>query len=487
MMITKSDYLLYTQCKKSFWLHKNKPALLDDSTNQSLMDKGNEVTEAARELFPHGILVPYSSNAHEMVTRTKELIEQGVETIYEAAFQYDGCYVICDILQKKRDVWSVYEVKSSTGVKQRHLDDITFQFYVIANNLPTESISLVHIRNDYVRNGKLDVKQLFQIVDQTEHVVEHVLEIPLYVENMKELLEGKEPKQDIGEYCNKYKKDNFECGAKGYCWAHVPEYSVFNIARIGKKAFDLYDQGILHLEDIPESFKLSENQSWQVNAQKENTSIVEKEAIQEFLATFTSPLYFLDFETFQQAIPQFDQLKPYEQIPFQYSLHIVENDEETLLHKEFLGKEGEDPRRPLAEKLVQDIPQDVTTVAYNMSFEKMVLRQLANLFPDLEEHLLGIHDGMVDLMIPFHKKWYYTNAMQGSYSIKYVLPALLPNDPRLDYKQLAIQNGSMAMTIYEKLHTFPKEDIQQIRKNLLAYCHLDTLAMVRIWQVLKQL
>lgn len=484
-MITKSDFLLFMQCEKSFWLHKHKPQLFDVSKNQSIMDKGNEVTEVARTLFPGGVLVPYSLDAKEMIAQTKKLIHEGVETIYEAAFEYEGCYVICDILQKRRDVWSVYEVKSSTDVKERHLDDITFQFYVVANNLPTETISLVHINHDYIRNGELNVKELFHVSEQTEYVVENVLQIPFLVERMKALLDEKEPKKDIGEYCNKYKKENFECGAKAYCWSHIPDYSVFNISRIGKKAYDLYDQGVVNLEDVPTHYKLSENQRWQVKAYQENLSIIEKETIREFLTSFTYPLYFLDFETFQQAIPLFNQLKPYEQIPFQYSLHIVENEEVPLVHKEFLAEEGKDPRRMLAERLVSDIPKGVTSVAYNMSFEKMVLRQLAGIFPDLSEHLLDIHDGMVDLMTPFQKKWYYTNEMKGSYSIKYVLPALLPNDPTLDYKQLTVQNGSMAMNLYERLHTFTQEEIQRIRQDLLAYCHLDTLAMVKIWQVLQ--
>lgn len=486
-MITKSDYLLFEQCEKSFWLHKHKPELFDTTKNQGILDKGNEVTEVARTLFPGGTLVPYSVDPKEMIQQTNELIRSGTTTLYEAAFEYEGCYVICDILHKKQDAWAIYEVKSSTGVKQRHLDDVTFQFYVIANNLPVESISLVHINNTYTRMGTLDVKQLFTIVDQTEYVVEHVLETPFFIERMSMLLAEKEPLLDIGEYCNKYKKDAFECGAKSYCWAHIPDYSVFNISRIGKKAYDLYSQGIVALDDVPPDYKLSDNQQWQVKAHKENSKIIDKENIRTFLSSWKNPLYFLDFETFQQAIPMFDQLKPYEQIPFQYSLHIKTSEEEPLLHKEFLAKEGEDPRRPLAERLVADIPTGVTSVAYNMSFEKMVLRQLATLFPDLAEHLLDIHDHMVDLMVPFQKKWYYTNDMKGSYSIKYVLPALLPNDPSLDYKQLTIQNGSMAMTIYERLHTFSEEEITQIRKNLRAYCHLDTLAMVKIWEVLTHL
>lgn len=249
----------------------------------------------------------------------------------------------------------------------------------------------------------------------------------------------------------------------------------------------MYKSGIVEIEKIPDDYPLSKQQQFQVTAYKENKSFLEKEALKTFMSTFQFPLYFLDFETFQQAIPMFDGVKPYQQIPFQYSLHILDNENAEIAHKDFLGVQGEDPRRALAEQIVQDIPHNVCTVAYNMSFEKKVLRDLAEQFPDLAEHLLNIHDHMVDLMIPFQKKWIYLNEMKGSYSIKYVLPALFPHDEELNYQNLEIQNGSMAMSVYENLHLQPHTVIERIRAELLAYCRLDTMAMVRIWEWLKEL
>ena len=209
--------------------------------------------------------------------------------------------------------------------------------------------------------------------------------------------------------------------------------------------------------------------------------------IKKFLATLYYPIYHLDFETFQQAVPEYIGCHPYEQIPFQYSLHI-EYEDGRLEHLEFLAKEGEDPRRSLAEQLVKDIPRGVCSTAYNMSFEKSVLRHLAEGFPDLSRHLMDIHDNMCDLMVPFQKQYYYSKAMQGSYSIKYVLPALWPGDPELDYHNLeGVHNGAEASASYADMVNHTPEEIAEMRENLLKYCGLDTYAMVKVLNRLKEI
>ena len=175
------------------------------------------------------------------------------------------------------------------------------------------------------------------------------------------------------------------------------------------------------------------------------------------------------------------------QIPFQYSLHYIEKEGTELLHTEFLAEPNNDPRRLLAENLIKDIPKDSCVLAYNMMFEKMVIKNLANLYEDLSEHLMNIYDNMQDLMIVFQKRDYYTKEMYGSYSIKYVLPALFPQDKELDYHNLdLIHNGSEASNNYANLSQLPKEKQEQIKKSLLKYCELDTYAMVKIWQKLNE-
>ena len=207
---------------------------------------------------------------------------------------------------------------------------------------------------------------------------------------------------------------------------------------------------------------------------------IDKAAVNEFLRTLSYPIYHLDFETFQMPVPEWEGCRPYEQLPFQYSLHI-EYEDGRLEHKEFLAQEGTDPRRALAESLCNDIPMNVCGLAYNMSFEKMVMMGLAELFPDLSQHLLNIRDNMHDLMIPFQKQHYYTEAMEGSYSIKYVLPALCPGDPELDYHNLdQVHNGYEASAAFTDMVNRTPEEVAKLRANLLKYCGLDTYAMVKV-------
>jgi hypothetical protein len=229
---------------------------------------------------------------------------------------------------------------------------------------------------------------------------------------------------------------------------------------------------------------MTANQAQAVENYKSKASYIDKENIKAFLEKLTYPIYHLDFETYQQAIPEYKGIKPFEQIPFQYSLHI-EYEDGTLLHKEYLSKDSIDSRYELAQKLCEDIPSDVTVLAYNMSFEKGVIKRLANLFPNLSTHLLAINENMQDLMTPFQKKWYVTSSMQGSYSIKYVLPALVPEFEKA-YKELdGVQNGSQAMNTFANLSKLDEVSKQKMRTSLLEYCKLDTLAMVKILKKLK--
>jgi len=231
---------------------------------------------------------------------------------------------------------------------------------------------------------------------------------------------------------------------------------------------------------------MTPNQASAVQNYKSGETHIHVKAIKEFCESLSYPLYHLDFETYQQAVPLYKGISPYQQIPFQYSLH-VEHSDGILEHHEFLADVGVDPRRAIAAQLVKDIPLHVNTLAYNMSFEKGVIRRLAEQFEDLSEHLMNIHDNMKDLMIPFQKKHFVTPSMQGSYSIKYILPALVPEFEKA-YKELeGIQNGSQAMNAFATLHVKSLDEQKEIRKQLLAYCELDTLAMVRILEKLRKI
>lgn len=486
MLISKTDYMYYKKCHKAIWLKSHD--VLPEHNSDSKFETGHQVTELARQLFPGGELVNYDS-ADKMISDTNILMKKN-RIIYEGTFQYNGVLVRCDILVYENNAWNLYEVKSATKLKERYFDDAAIQAFVLESSyVKLNSINIVNINSKYVRDEDLHLSSLFTINDVTEKVHSLLPAISADITTMKEISTMSTFSKGIGHDCETYGKEKHSCAYKEYCWAKasIPDNSIFDITRISsKKKFELYGNGIIDIEDIPDDYPLSNPQRFQVTAYKENKEIVNKNEIKNFISKIHYPLYFLDFETYQQAIPLYKGIKPYQQIPFQYSLHILEDEHSSLKHREFLAVEGTDPRRDLAERLVNDIPFDVCTVAYNIGFEKMVLKNLSDIFPDLSDHLMNIHDNMVDLMIPFQNQWLYKNEMKGSYSIKYVLPALLPDNEELDYKNLEIQNGSMAMEVFGSLHLREKDEITDLRKQLIEYCKLDTLAMVRIWEELNK-
>lgn len=215
---------------------------------------------------------------------------------------------------------------------------------------------------------------------------------------------------------------------------------------------------------------------------------IQPEKINEFLKKLNYPLYFLDFETMQPAIPPFNNSKPLQQIPFQYSLHWKETENGELKHSEFLGNSKDDPRRALAEQLCREIPKDACITAYNKKFECGRLEEMAEIFPDLHDHLIAISENIVDLIEPFRNGWVYYPAMNGSLSVKSVLPALFPDDETLNYQNLSgsVHNGSEAMNIYPSIGKMSIQETEITRKSLLEYCYLDTLTMVKIWEKLKE-
>ena len=490
MNLSKSLYTKGIQCPKALWLKKYKPSVLTppDEQAQAIFETGNIVGNFACELFPDGKEVPFTREYDEMIATTKKWLDEGLSSIYEATFNYEGILVMVDILTISNGEVSIYEVKSSTEVKDIYLHDVSIQYYVLQNlGFSIKSASVVHINNEYVRGESLELNKLFKIVDVTSEVQNLQTNIPSILKEFETYLEDRvnEPDIDIGKHCNK----PYECDAKNYCWKvqrDIPEYSIFNIFNLGsKKQIELYNKGIIDIADIPEDFDLTANQKQAVENYKSKASYIDKENIKAFLENLTYPIYHLDFETYQQAIPEYKGLKPFEQIPFQYSLHIEYEDGE-LEHKEYLAQDSVDSRFELAQKLCDDIPNNVTVLAYNMSFEKGVIKRLANTFTDLEQHLLAINENIQDLMTPFQKKWYVTASMNGSYSIKYVLPALVPEFEKA-YKELeGVQNGSQAMNAFANMSKLEEQQKLKLRSALLEYCKLDTLAMVKVLARLRK-
>ena len=493
MYLSKSKYCLLWQCPKLLWLEKNRPELkTEDAARDDRMAVGNVVGDLAMGLFGDFVETTVLNedgwpNINAMLEKTQQCLADGVENICEAAFSYNGLYCAVDILRKEGSGYAIYEVKSSTHAAEIYGVDIAYQKYVLEHcGITVTGTYLVCIDTDYVRGEELDIQGLFKIVDMHEWVD---LEYPL-VENRLEVAEktlssADEPLRDIGEHCS----NPYDCAYWAYCARHLPTPSVFDLYRMNKdKKFDYYRKGQAAFPDLVGDPNLNEKQLRQIQHQLSDCGDeVDKASICAFLDTLSFPLYFLDFETMQQAVPQFPGAKPYAQIPFQYSLHYIETPGGELKHKEFLAESGVDPRRAIAESLCRDIPMNVCVTAYNKGFECGRLKELAELFPDLANHLLNIRGNVKDLLDPFQAGYYYNKAMGGSFSIKSVLPALFPGDPELDYHNLeGVHNGGEAMTIFPKIKDMPPEEAATARKNLLAYCKLDTYAMVKVWEKLVE-
>jgi hypothetical protein len=484
-LLSKSTFIRGCQCQKSLYLYKHFYDLRDEISEeqQAIFTRGISIGELAQQLFPNGINVQPETpfEYQKSVLQTQSAIAKGENVIYEAAFQFERVLVAVDILVKEKGKWKAYEVKSSTSISDTYILDTALQYYVITSSgIELEDISVVYINNTYVRQGELDIKQLFTIESVLNEVKEKQDFVKEKIEELKSVILLKDvPKIDIGTYCS----DPYDCDYSGYCWKHIPEISVFNISRLtADKKFKLYYDGIIEFKDIPKNHLLNESQWQQVESYLTNKDFIDKKAIKGFLKSITFPLYFMDFETFMPAVPMFDNAKPYQQITFQYSLHYHKSEDSELKHFEFLAEAKGDPRPAFIERLIADTKGKGDILVYNQAFEITRLKEIARDFPKYAGSIENIISRVIDLMIPFQNKYYYKPEMLGSYSIKKVLPALVPE---MSYDEMEINNGGIASASFEQMYYDPSEEnIKATRENLLEYCGLDTMAMVKILEKL---
>jgi len=487
--LSKSTFIRGLQCKKSLYLYKHHYNLKDPtpSSLQAVFDQGISIGLLAQELFPNG--VDASPENHfkmvESVGKTLDFISQGHTIIYEATFLYDEVLAALDILVNDEDGWKAYEVKSSTKVSDTYVKDAAIQYYTITNSgIDLKDISIIYINNQYVKNGEIDINELFTIESVLDQVLEFLPQIPNEVRRLRNVIESpKVPKVDIGNHCS----DPYDCDFKGTCWKHIPEYSIFDISRLNKeKKFDLYNRGIITLDQVDLSqTDLNPNQVLQVQSELSRSTHIDIDEIRNFTSELSYPLYFLDFETIGPAVPIYDGSRPYQQLVFQYSLHFQETSSSETEHREYLADPTEDPRIGFIEQLIQDCGDNGDILVYNIGFEKGKLKDLIEVFPEYSNELRGIVNRLKDLMTPFQQKWYYTPEMKGSYSIKSVLPALVPE---LSYNDLEIKEGGTASNTFLSMVNGTFEgDIQVGREQLLEYCKLDTYAMVKILEVLQNI
>ena len=490
---SKSKYCEFKQCPKACWLHQYKDEERErDAAVDARMESGNNVGDLAMGLFGEYVevttLKPDGSLDYErMKELTKQYVQEGREIICEAAFDHNGLYCAVDILRKRENGYAMYEVKSSTKPdKYVYLLDVCYQKYVLEKcGIHVDGVYIVTIDSGYVFDGTLDINKLFKITDVSALVVQEIGMVEGDLKRVEEILAlHTEPNIDLSCSC----VEPYPCAYWNYCTKALPKPSIFDLYRMKfSTAIDHYRNGIISFEDILRGgVKLNDKTRRQIEfALEERGTYINKEGVKAFLDTLTYPLYFLDFETMQLAVPMYVGTRPYQQITFQYSLHYIDEKGGKLKHKEFLAESGPDPRRALAERLVQDIPENACVLAYNKAFECSRIQELAEAFPDLATHLLKIRDNIKDLLVPFQSGYYYNRDMGGSFSVKSVLPAIFPNDPSLNYHNLdEVHNGSEAMELFPKIKDMPQKEREAARLNLLEYCKLDTLAMVKIFEEL---
>ena len=485
--LSKPTFLRGVQCNKSLYLYKhhyNQRDLLSP-IQEAVFRRGTSVGLLAWELFPGGADAspPNHFQYGKSVEKTDRLIQEGHTCIYEAAFQYRKVLSALDILVREADGWVAWEVKSSTSVSDVYILDAALQYYVITRSgLPLKDIKILYLNPKYLRKGPLDLSMLFTARSVLEEARELEQAVEVHIKEFKEVIQQKRcPQADIGPHCF----TPYTCDFMGVCWQNIPEPSVFDIKQLSRdKKFELYRGGVIEFPDVPANAQLSEKQWRQIRTHLNGEIHLEKDRIEEYLNSFVYPLYFLDFESFQPAVPLFDDTKPYQQVTFLYSLHVMEGDHR-LDHRDFIALPCTDPRPAFLEHLAGDLGDSGSIVVYNRTFEVGRLKEMAAAFPSYGESIGKMITRVVDLMVPFQKQYFYTKEMHGSYSIKKVLPSLVDD---LDYAGLNIQEGSMASIVYEGLWNEDNSTIVEEQCNdLRDYCRTDTLAMVRIYEKLLDL
>ena len=492
--LSKSRYCKVVQCEKIIWLNKYKPECAVFEDKEAIFKTGKEVGEIAKGLFGDYEDIEFDKNLSAMIEKTDELLKEKPNVIAEASFSYDNNFCSVDILKNDLDGVEIYEVKSSTSLEKHpiYLDDVAYQYFVLSNlGLNVKKACLVYINKEYKRGKELDINQLFNIEDLTEIAIRKQSEIRDNIDMINNFMEmygpDDEPQKDIGMHCcNPYSCDFWQ-----YCSRHLPKPNVFDL-RGGMRTstkFKKYHNGIISFEDL-QNDKLGPNYLEQIDFELNNRKPkIEIEPIKKFLSTLKYPLYFIDYESINPAIPEYEETKPYQQIPFQYSLHIIQEEGAPLEHKEFLAEiEDTNLIRHFAESMINALPEDGSVIVYNRLFEEsLVNNKLAEMYPDLKKEIERINGNIVDIKQPFSDRNYYVKEMAGSASLKDVLPALYPNDPELDYDNLKlVHNGEEASQMFLSLKGKTPEEQKPIREALLEYCKLDTLAMVKIWEKFKE-
>lgn len=486
--LSKSKLMAYRQCPKRLWLEVHRPELRDDtSATQASFKVGYEIGEIARRIYDPeglGILVDIETEGFwPAMSRSAQLLASVRQPVFEAGLKAEGALAFADVMLPVEsggdDSWRMVEVKSAASLKDYYRDDLAIQAYIARRaGVKLAAAVLAHVDSQWVYPGKGDYSGLLVECDLTSEVNQRDQEVSQWLSDARDIIgSDKEPDIGIGNHCD----SPYACGFYGHCSRDIPaaDYPLAWLPYFGSKAAKLHEQGIMDIRDVPDDL-LNERQQRVKNHTLNGTAFFDCSGAQRSLAGHTLPAYFLDFETIQFTVPIWAGTSPYQQIPFQFSLHILNGDGSLYQHG-FLDLTGNNPCQAFAETLIRLCGQTGPVYVYNAGFETSRIRDLARMLPEMAEPLLAIIARVVDLL-PIARDFYYHPSQQGSWSIKKVLPAVAPE---LRYDDLdGVQDGGMAMEAFvEAIHPQTSDERrEQIRLQLLAYCSMDTYAMVKLWQ-----
>ena len=484
--LSKTKYLDGLKCPKLLWYEYNRKEDLPeiDAATQAIMNQGKIVGELAQTLFPNGIVLQRDPAPDKQAEKSLEAAKLR-KPLFEAGFVHKQAYTLADILNPvEKNAWDLIEVKSSSSVKDEHYSDVAFQKYTYEGaGLKIRKCYLMYINNQYVRKGKIEPEKLLATEDVTKQCDELIPEIEQNIIDMLEVIRKKdEPQVKVGPHCD----SPYSCLLEGMCWNFLPpKDDVFCLYSGKKKAYELMERGILRITDIKEDIDLSNKQNIQVESHKSGKPHIDKKGIEEFLNGLNYPFYFLDFETINPAIPAYDNSRPFEAIPFQYSLYIIQDKNEKPECHSYLAPGDKDPRPEILKQLKALLGSSGSVIAYNATFEKTTLRHASEAYPEYQDWVAELEERIADLLVPFRSFFYYHPDQAGSASLKSVLPVMT----NLSYGDMEINEGAMASIEYSRV-TFGKnideKEHQRVRAALEKYCDLDTKGMIGILEVLRK-
>jgi hypothetical protein len=480
-MLSKSRVLAARQCPKRLWLEVNRKDLRVVTPDaQRRFDQGHRLNDLVHDLMPDGELIgPEVSLGDALAFTKRHLARSPRRPLFEATFSRHRVLVRADVLQKSEGGWRLTEVKSSTRVKPYHLDDCAVQTWVINEaGYPVTETVLAHVDTDFTYSGDGDYGDLLRHVDVSEQIQPILAQMPAWVAEGLDVLSGGEPAIGVGDQCN----DPFACPFIPYCSPAPTEYPVTLLPGAGKVVNGLLADGIEDIRDIPEG-RLTRPRLERVRVATITGAPYVSDALAGLFSSLKYPRYYLDFESIQFVVPIWANTKPYEQLPFQWSCQVEEAGQ-PLREAAFLDVSGGPPMRTCAEQLIEKLGTSGPVLTYS-PFERQVIRGLARRFPDLEEDLDALAHRIVDLL-PVVRQHYYHPGMRGSFSIKAVLPTVAPH---LDYESLGeVKDGTAAQAAFEEAIApgTPATRRREIERSLLAYCALDTLAMVELVRFLSR-